>query len=126
MKLTSMQIEPELLAALAVEASKLLTAGKFSELADRLGYAVALGRKPATAIQEDLRSSLAELGNPQLRFDAEPETRVKYFKPNDSNLYAVAECVLATTTGQGVLVELVVFGRENEFHATLEQISAAA
>lgn len=126
MKLSSLQIEPEPLAALAVEASKLLAAGKYLELAERLGYAVALGRNPATAIQEDLRSSLAELEDTQLDFGADPETRVKYFKPNDNNLYAVAECVLATTGGHGVLIELVVFGRENEFHATLEQVSAAA
>ena len=126
MKLSSLQIEPEPLAALAVEASKLLAAGKFSELAERLGYAVALGRDQATAIQEDLRSSLAELEDTQLDHGADPETRVKYFKPNDNNLYAVAECVLATRGGHGVLIELVVFGSGNEFHATLEQVSAAA
>ncbi|MBL0726085.1 hypothetical protein [Piscinibacter sp. HJYY11] len=126
MKLSSLQIEPEPLTALTVEAGKLLAAGKFSDLAERLGYAVALGRNPATAIQEDLRSSLAELGDTQLDYGAEPATRVKYFKPNDNNLYAVVECVLATTGGHGVLIELVVFGGGNEFHATLEQVSAAA
>jgi hypothetical protein len=126
MKLSPPQVEPESLAALAVEAGELLIAGKFLELAGRFGYAVALGRNPSTAIQEDLNASLEDLGEMKLDPTEGPEVQVKYFKPNDNNLYAAAECVLATKGGHGVLVELVVSAAGNDFHATLEQISAAA
>ena len=125
MKLLPPQVEPETLAALATEASGLLIAGKFSELAARFGYAIALDRNPSTAIQEDLNASLAHLGEASLDPSAEPEVQVKYFKP-DHQLYAVAECVLVTAGGHRLLVELVVSVAGNDFHATLEQISAAA
>jgi hypothetical protein len=124
MKLSPLQIKPESLAALAIEAGGLLLANDFSALAGRFGYAIALGRNTAIAIQEDLRAALADLGETKLDTTADPEVRIKYFKPNDT-LYAVAECVLATPGSRGVLVELVVSVSDSEFHATLEQISAA-
>jgi hypothetical protein len=126
MKLSPQQVEAEPLAALAAEASQLLIAGKFSELAGKFGYAIALGRDPATAIQEDLKSSLVQSGGVRLDQNSDPEVQVKYVRPSHNNLYAVAECVLATAHGHRVLVELVVSEAGRDFHATLEQISAAA
>jgi hypothetical protein len=126
MKLSSEQIEPEPLAALATEASCLLRAGNFSELAAQFGYAVALGRDTLTAIQEDLTACLARLREVKLNPTAQPTVQVKYFKPNNTQLHAVAECRLASASGGGILLEFVIFGAGNDFHATLEQISAAA
>lgn len=125
MQLSALQVESENLATLAAEAVQLLVVSKFSGLAEKFGYAVAIGRHPAAAIQEDLRSSLS-LPDEQLVQSADPKVRVKYFDTNSLNLYAVAECTIATSTGRGVLVELVVFNAGDEFHATLEQISAEA
>src|SRR5882724_1487722 len=107
MNLSPQQVEPEPLAALAVEASRLLLAGKFSELAARFGYAVALGRDPSAAIQEDLCACLCSLGEKNLDPNVQPKVQVKYFKPNDQ-LRAVAECMLATANGHRLPAELVV------------------
>jgi hypothetical protein len=126
MKLSPQQTEPEPLAGIAEQACELLLANKYAELAEKFGYAVSLGRKPPEAIQEDLSASLSQLGETKLDRTKHPEVQVKYFKANSTNLYAVAEASLTTASGQNVLVELVVFGSGNEFHASLEQISAAA
>jgi hypothetical protein len=125
MKLSPLQVEAEPLAALIVEASQLLVAGEFRELAEKFGYAIALGREPSAAIQEDLRSSLAHAED-VLDPDSEPKVRVMHLNPSSQNLYAAAECTLATSSGSGVIVELVVSVSGNDFHATIEQISAAA
>jgi hypothetical protein len=115
------------LAALGAEAVRLLCSGNISTLASRFGYALAYGREPAAAIQEDLRSCLSELRSASLAPTLEhPAATVKYFDPNDSGLLAVVECLALAENGAGVLVELVVTGNESERHVTLEQISAAA
>lgn len=124
MRLSALQVEAEPLAALAVEAGRLLIAGQFSDLASTFGYAVALSRNPAAAIQEDLSASFA-CPEAQLDPNSEPTVRVKYLVPSEQSLYAVAECTLATSSGSGVLVELVISSSGSEFHATLEQICAA-
>lgn len=125
MKLSLQHVEPKPLEALATEVGRLLMAGKFSELAARFGYAVALGRDTSTAIQQDLDACLAHFGDGNLDPNAQPIIQVKYFKPNDQ-LHAVAECSLATASGHWLLAELVVCATGNDFHVTLEQISTAA
>ena len=125
MRLSAQQVEPEPLQALAAEASRLLIAGKFSELAARFGYAVSLDRSPSAAIQEDLSAGLAQLQAAALDLGAEPTVHVKYFESSD-HLFALAECRLATVGGSPLLLELVVSVAGKNFHATLEQISAAA
>jgi hypothetical protein len=125
MRLPSRQVEPEPLAALADEVAQRLFAGKYADLAARFGYAVALGREPAAAIRDDLRSCLAELGESALQPDVPPEVRLSYFGP-DGPLKAVAECVLFALNGVRVLVEVVVSEANGELHATLEDISANA
>lgn len=125
MKLSVQQVQPEALAALAREACRLLVAGEFSALADRFGYAVALGRDPSEAVRQDLTVGLAHLGQGSLDPTAQPVVEVKYFKPN-GQLHAVAECELRTVGGGHLLVEVVVSSSGSDFHASLEQISAAA
>lgn len=125
MKLSEQQVALKPLQALAAEASQLLIAGRFSELAAKFGYAVALGRSPLAAIQEDLGASLAQLRVAALDPGAEPVVQVEYFKPSD-HLFALAECRLPTVGGAPLLLELAVSVVGKDFYATLEQISAAA
>lgn len=126
MKLSPSQVEPEALTALAVEASKLLIGGKFAELSENFGYAIALGRNLSAAIQEDLDASLSGLEATKLDATKNPEVSVNYFKFNENNLLAIVQSVLPTTSGHGVIVELVISAAGTDFYATLEQISAAA
>lgn len=125
MKLSSRQIEAEQLQELASTAGKLLVAGEHAELAARFGYAVSLGRAPLEAIREDLAASLARLRAAALDPSAVPLVQVRYFNSTDC-LFALAECRLLTVGGGQVLLELVVSVVGKDFHATLEQVSAAA
>jgi hypothetical protein len=109
---------------LGVEALRLLCSGKIVDLATRFGYALAYQREPAGAIQDDLKFCLAELGASSLQTPLDPATKVKYFKPNDTGLLAVVECLALADDGTQVLVELVVTRNDAEKHATLEDISA--
>lgn len=108
-----------------MQAVHLLRAGKFDALAESFGYAVAIGREPASAIAEDVRRSLDEMGATYLAEDAQFTTEVKYFKPG-SFLLAAVECTLPTNNGRALLMELVVTQTGESAHVTLEQISAAA
>jgi hypothetical protein len=120
------QIDRDSLAAFGVEVARLLYSGQIEALADRFGYALALGRAPAAAIREDLRSCLSELGAAALATAVvDPNPEVKYFAPNSPQLFAVVECLLLAENGRKLLVELIVAGDVTK-HITLEQISAAA
>ena len=110
---------------LARQCVQLLCAGRFDALAKSFGYAVALGREPASAIAADLQASLASVGASSLAADVGLQIEVKYFEPNDS-LLGVVECSVLASNGSQVLVELVITRRESQAHLTLEQISAAA
>ena len=115
------------LASIGVEAVQLLGSGDFLALADRFGYAVALGREPATAIQEDFWSCLAQLGSMGLALGSQcPVATVTYFEPGDSGLLAVVECLAPTDNGAELLVELVVTANGPDKHVSLEQLSVAA
>ena len=125
MKLSPWQVEIEQLQALAATAGKLLVNGDHAELAARFGYAVSLNRTPLAAIREDLGASLASLQAAALDPSAEPTVQVKYFN-SKNHPFALAECRLLTVGGSEVLLEFVVSAVGRDFHATLEQISAAA
>ena len=111
--------------ATARQAVQLLCAGQFDALAKSFGYAVALGREPASAIEADLHSSLEALGRSLLVPNVGHQTAVTYFEP-EQDLFAVVECALPASNGRQLLVELVVTKREEFAHVTLEQISVAA
>ena len=117
--------DSDLLAALGAEAIQLLCNGDINTLASRFGYALSYGREPVSAIKEDLRQSLSEVGASTLAVAAERDLpNVKYFEPNSSFLVAVVECHVPTDSGAMLLVELVVTTREVEKYITLEQISS--
>lgn len=93
----------------------------FQGLASRFGYALAYGRDLAVAIGEDFNRAVSEPQESNLGKDQ--TITVKYFKPNDSNLYALVECSVPISQGLTVLLELIVTHSGDEYHITLEDIS---
>jgi hypothetical protein len=114
------------LSALGAQAISLLCSEDINGLARRFGYALAFDREPAVAIQEDLRSCLADLRAASLMPAPNHPPTVKYLEANDSGLFAVVACVALTDNGARVLVELIVTDKQGDKHVTLEQISVAA
>jgi hypothetical protein len=109
----------------AKQCAQLLCADDFGGVARSFGYAVALGREPATAISADLAWSLREVGASGLAVNDEPEVTIKYFEPHQQ-LLAVVECELSTDNDRRILMELVVSCSAGRTHISLEQLSAAA
>jgi len=120
MKLSPSQLYPESLAQLGREAVALVEARNFIALAERFGYALAYERNLAQAIENDFAQCLAKAEGASS--NTAQSIRVRYFKPNDTSLYAVVECVAPVGQEGAVLVELIVAGQD-EKHITLEQIS---
>lgn len=126
MQISDDQTSERSLAALGAEAVGLLRAGDFANLVARFGYALAYGRDPAVAVQDDLAACLAQaLSSGLARHPGEPPT-VQYFELNDSGIFAVVECPVPTMEGTSILVELVATREGSRKHITLEQISVAA
>ena len=125
MKITDDQTTPRQLTDLGLRAVQLLCAGDFSSLAQQFGYALAYDRNPASAIRDELASSLAEIGASALGPPGATPS-VSYFKPNDTGLFALVEQRIATDGNGHVLLELVVNTQGADKHVVLEQISAAA
>lgn len=118
------QLEAEALAALSADAVAMLCRGDIGSLALRYGYALSYGRETVTAIQDDLRYCLSQVGATSLApVSGDPVKSVKYFEPNASNLVAVIECLASTDNGASLLVELVVTSKGTERHMTLEDMS---
>jgi hypothetical protein len=117
-------MDKKALADAGVEALRLLCSGNIADLAARFGYALAYQREPATAIQDDLRFCLTQVGAVSLVPPVDPEPNVKYFKANDTGLLAVVECLAFADNGAKVLMELIVAGCDAEKRITLEDISA--
>jgi hypothetical protein len=113
------------LKAVGLDAVRFLCSGDITTLASRFGYATALGRGAAAAIQEDLAECLEQIGASGLACELELDY-VKFFAPSAPNLFASVECVVPVKDGSGgVLVEVIVTSDGIETHATLEQISVA-
>jgi hypothetical protein len=127
MKISDSQTDENSLAAFGAEAVRLICSGDVQVLADRFGYALAFGRAPATAIREDLAACLAELhaNNLVLVTKNSPAT-VKYFRPNDSEFFAIVECLAPADNGTELLLELIVIGNGSDKHLSFEQLSVAA
>jgi hypothetical protein len=125
MKITATQAEPEALTGLAQEAAGLLATGRYDQLVQSFGYALAFGRDLAEAIRTDLAACLAELGANGLS-KTPPSIRVSRFSPNSTALVALAECTLPAEPSGCILLELVVTAGEAQHHVTLEQVTAVA
>jgi len=123
MRITNDKIDDAALKAIGQEVAHLLCAGEVDALAARFGYAVALGRGPATAISEDLAECLGQVGAISLASNFEFDCNVKFFASNSSKLLAIVECVVPAVNGNDVLVEIAVTSDGSNSYATLEQIS---
>lgn len=123
MQITSDKIDDASLKAIGRDVVHLLCAGEVDALAANFGYAVELGRGPATAIREDLAECLGQVGATSLANNLEFDCDVKFFAPNPSNLLAIVECVVPALNGGDVLVEIAVTSDGSNGFATLEQIS---
>jgi hypothetical protein len=121
MKLSIPETNRESLGRLAAEAVALVESRDFETLVARFGYALAYDRNPTLAFKEDFERCLTEAGNSSNRRLASIE--VKYFKPSDTRLHAVVECVVPVSPTAAVLVELIVSGDGDERHICLEDVS---
>jgi hypothetical protein len=125
MQITDDQTAVQPLADFGSHAAQLLCSGDFVTLAKQFGYVLAYERDPATAIQDELTLSLAEVGATSLGLASNASPSVSYFKPNDTGLLALIEQYIPTNGNGHVLLELVVCSGGEGKHIGLEQISPA-
>lgn len=90
-------------------------------LANRFGYALSYDREPATAIEADFLRAAAS--SYRVASNTHRSIVVKYFKPNSTGLFAVVECTVPVAERAAVLLELIVAGKGEEKHITVEGIS---
>ena len=123
MKLLDNQLDKPSLARFGEEACRLFVARDFHGLAERFDYAFAYDQEPALAIRTDLEHCLA--GRDSSLASMESVT-VKQFKPNDTGLIWLIECVLLFDKSVRVLVELIVAKSGKSHNLYLEDITAVA
>jgi hypothetical protein len=116
------EVDVATLKAVGREVVNMLRAARFTELGEKYGYALSFGRSPSDAIQSDWNERLS---NNAKNSGNEPQIKVTYLEPNDSNLYAVVECFLPATSGNAGLIELVVTSKDRQHHICIEQIESA-
>lgn len=124
MKLLPTQTDESSLSAFGEEARAMLMRHDYLGLANKFGYALAYGREPAAAIETDFLRASASPYN--VVSDAPPPIVVKYFGPNSTGLFAVVECTVPVAEEAAVLLELIVAGKGEEKHITVEDISGVA
>lgn len=126
MKLLPTQTDESFLIALGEEASSLLVGHDYAGLASRFGYALAHDRSPAAAIEADFMSAVASPITVASGAYLPPAITVKYFSQNTTGLFAVVECPVPVADKAAVLMELIVAGKGEEKHITVEDISGVA
>ena len=107
------QLEAGALKQLAAAAVSLLCARDFTALTERFPYMLAYDRDPAAAVAMDLARCFAEA--PSVEAVLQPENahyKVGYFTPNDITLHTLIECRFTSPSGDELLVELVVIGKD--------------
>lgn len=126
MKLLPNQVDNSHFSRLGEELVLLFEKRDFCSIADRYGYALAYGRDPAKAIEEELQSCYSEFQIlPQPKDVVAPSIVVKRFPENDLSIVAVIECFFMAE-GCRVLAELIVTGKGEDQHVSLEQVSLVA
>ena len=123
MKLLSTQTDEKSLSGLGEEARAMLMRQDYLGLASKFGYALAYGREPAGAIETDFLRAAASAD--KVVSDEPMPIVVKYFGPNSTGLFAVVECTVPVADGTAVLLELMVAGKGEEKHITVEDISVS-
>ncbi|MFA5940481.1 MAG: hypothetical protein WC809_14075 [Sinimarinibacterium sp.] len=122
MQLSEHQYNEPALRQFGEEATTLLLAGRFDDLANRFGYAIANGREPAKAIEDDFTGALSGSGVDEAR-KAKHAVFVKHFKQNDTKLLALVESRITLSADKTLLVELIVAAAPEGKRLYLEQIS---
>ena len=117
-------LDDEFLAGLGEQAVRLVCAGNLHSLHTQFGYALAFDREPIEALKEDVAAVLAEIEAQCFGDQSQLSVEVSHFKPNDTGLRSLVECLLPANNGRLILVELVVSTSGSESFLTLEQISA--
>lgn len=92
----------------------------FDTLAKRFGYALAWNREPAIALKDDYeRAASSPLKS---RPNDGVLVVVKYFKQNDTGLFALVECAIPLIDGGAVGMDLIVAGNGEEKSISVEDI----
>jgi hypothetical protein len=123
MKLLDSQFNEPSLAKFGEEACRLLIGRDFRRLADTFGYALAGHWEPAAAIEAEFDHSFSGRSCQDARINS---VTVKYFRPNDTGLVAVIECIVAVGDHGRVLVELIVANNGQDRTLYLEEVHAVA
>jgi hypothetical protein len=127
MKLSPDQTDVDSLSRFGEELVQLLIRRDFVTVANRFGYALAYGRELTHAIESDFNALLSDYNSgPENSLPKKPSIIVKYFQPNDSNLFAIVECVFFASVNCSILAELIVTTKEQDMYASLEDISLAS
>jgi hypothetical protein len=112
---------------LGEEACRLVREGRYHDVAERFGYALAYGRDPAAAIKEDVERSvppgeeyIIDLSN------GDPTIKVTFLQQNSASLVAAVECYTRLPHGGVAGVDLVVTEPGGELRLTLEDARRVA
>ena len=125
MKATLSHLQDPELGQLGLDASRLLCSGQLRSLHEQFGYALAFDRDPISALESDVAAVLSELGAGSFGDPNEATYKVRHFKPGETGLTSLVECLVPTNNGKQVLVELVLTQKGAERFLTLEQVSSA-
>lgn len=123
MEITPDDLNNEFLGSLGEEAVALLHGRFFERLIEKFPYAVAFDRNPAEAIEQDLESCLRD--DEQAYGLVGPSITVKYFRPGQSFLVAVVECLTQFPGEKMILLDLIVSVGKSGMHVCVESISRA-
>mgnify|MGYP000846008731 CR=1 FL=1 len=126
MRLLPAQTDESSLIAFGEEARSLLVGRDYAGLASRFGYALAYDRPLAAALEADFMSAVASPITVASGAYLPPAITVKYFSLNTTGLFAVVECPVPVADKAAVLLELIVAGKGEEKHITVEDISGLA
>ena len=126
MKLLPSQTDEASLLEFGREVVSLLVKRDFQSLVNRFGYVMASGTSPIIALETDFQFCIAEFhASSEQHRPVVPSMVVKYFKPNNSGLLALVECVFAIEEGCPLLAELILTSSGEDKHVFLEQVSSA-
>ena len=125
MKLLENQMDKASLSKFGEEACRLFIARDFQGLADTFGYALAYNRDIAQAIKADFEDCLSShSSNSDSGTTTIESVTVKNFKPNDTGLLSVVECVLLMDKRTRILIELIAAGNGQDKNLYLEDVNA--
>lgn len=120
MKLLPTQTDQATLSGFGEEAVALVIRHDFEALANRFGYALAWNREPAIALKADYERAISSPLKSKTSDGV--SVVVKYFKPNDTGLFAVVECAIPLIDGGAVGMDLIVAGNGEEKSISVEDV----